>query len=67
VQENVGGVDLAIRSVVGPALMVAAFRPLGARNGRWAGLAALVSGALVTESAITRTCPLNALLRIDTR
>jgi hypothetical protein len=66
-QENVGGPDLAARVVAGPALISWALGPGGARRGRTAGLAALVAGALVVESAITRTCPLNALVGRDTR
>lgn len=66
-QENVGGIDYAGRWVLGPVLVGTALTKLGATKGRPAGLAALVGGALVIESAITRTCPLNAVLGIDTR
>lgn len=66
-QENVGDRDRRLRWVLGSGLVVAALGPLGAREGRLRGLGALVSGALVLESAITRTCPINAWLGIDTR
>jgi hypothetical protein len=67
VQENVGDLDQRMRLVVGPALVLAALGPLGARRGRPVGLGALVAGALIVDSAISRTCPVNELLGIDTR
>jgi hypothetical protein len=66
-QENVGDRDRRLRFVVGPTLLAAGLGPLGAREGRLGGLAALVAGALTLESAITRTCPVNAALGIDSR
>jgi hypothetical protein len=66
-KENVGGADQLLRTLVGPALIAAGLTRLGATGGRTLGLAALVGGALILESAITRTCPLNALLGLDTR
>ena len=65
-QENVGGADRALRSVAGPALIALGLTRLGAREGRRAGLCALVLGALTTETVITRVCPLNAVLGLDT-
>jgi uncharacterized membrane protein len=66
-KENVGGADQLLRTIIGPALITAGLSRLGARSGSAAGLLALVGGALILESAITRTCPVNAALRIDTR
>lgn len=66
-RENVGDRDQAARFVLGPALIALGLGPLGARQGRAAGLGALVLGALVVESAVTRTCPVNAALGLDTR
>jgi hypothetical protein len=66
-RENVGPEDRAVRMLVGPALMALGFTRLGGRDGELAGLATMIGGALVIESAITRVCPLNALLGIDTR
>ncbi|XYI02577.1 DUF2892 domain-containing protein [Sorangium sp. So ce1128] len=40
---------------------------LGGLKGRPGGLVALVAGALIVESAITRVCPVNRLLGVDTR
>ncbi len=65
-QENVGDEDRLVRSIVGPALVVAGLTTLGAREGRAVGLAATIAGALIIESAVTRVCPLNAALGIDT-
>lgn len=65
--ENVGDRDRALRWVAGPALMGLGLTVLGARSGRPLGLAATVAGALLVESAITRVCPANAALGIDTR
>jgi uncharacterized membrane protein len=66
-KENVGTTDRVVRSVLGPALLVLGYRRLGARRGRLAGLATMIAGTLVIESAVTRVCPLNAALGIDTR
>ena len=37
-QENVGGAELVVRSLAGPALLLAALTVLGARQGKPAGL-----------------------------
>jgi uncharacterized membrane protein len=66
-KENVGGADQLLRTIIGPALITAGLSRFGARSGSTAGLLALVGGALILESAITRTCPVNAALQIDTR
>jgi hypothetical protein len=66
-KENVGKLDRSMRSVLGPLLMAVGYTLLRGRQGRPAGLAALVGGALVIDSAITRVCPLNAALGVDTR
>jgi uncharacterized membrane protein len=66
-KENVGDTDRAIRALVGPALVAAGVTRLGGRLGRTGGMAAVVGGALILESAITRVCPLNAAMGVDTR
>ena len=63
---NVGQIDQVIRGIVGPSLVAAALVRLGARQGQPMGLLALAGGALMIESAITRVCPLNAALGINT-
>ncbi len=65
-KENVGGKDQAVRAVVGPLLMTAGLTMLGGRQGKVSGLVAMMAGAMVTETAITKTCPLNELAGIDT-
>lgn len=65
--ENVGDRDRMLRSIAGPAMMGLGLTVLGARQGRPLGLLATVAGALIVESAITRVCPLNAAIGIDTR
>lgn len=66
-KENVGRIDRITRGIAGPALAVLGYRWLGGRSGRKLGMAAIVGGALVSESAITRVCPLSALAGVDTR
>ena len=65
-RENVGGLDRRVRLVAGPALMAFGFTRLGGRDGTIPGLLALLGGALITETAITRVCPLNEVLGVDT-
>ena len=66
-KENVGSGDRLIRSVTGPALMAMGYRRWGGDRGRVRGLMAIVAGTLLLESAVTRVCPVNALLGLDTR
>jgi hypothetical protein len=66
-KENVGTEDRLLRFVVGPLLIGLGYARLGGNHGAPAGLAAMIGGALVVESAITAVCPLNALLGLDTR
>jgi hypothetical protein len=66
-KENVGTIDRVARSVIGPGLIALGYTRWGGNQGRLAGLVAIVSGAVLVESAITRVCPLNALFGIDTR
>jgi uncharacterized membrane protein len=66
-QENVGGADRALRSIAGPALVALGLTRLGARDGQAVGILAVVLGALTTETVVTRVCPFNAALGLDTR
>ena len=66
-KENVGTTDRVIRSIVGPGLIALGYTRLGGSEGRLAGLLAMMGGVAVVESAITRTCPVNGLLGLDTR
>lgn len=66
-KENVGKKDRLIRSFTGPALLGVGYTVLEGRKGRAAGLAVMITGALLLESALTKVCPVNAFLGIDTR
>jgi hypothetical protein len=65
-QENVGSTDQWLRIAVGGALVLGATRSLGARGAFASGLI-LATGALLLQTAVTRVCPVNAALRLDTR
>lgn len=66
-KENVGRADQALRAIAGPLLLYAGYDLLKGKRGKIGGIAAMIFGALVLESAVTRTCPMNAILGIDTR
>lgn len=65
-RENVGGADRMMRAVAGPALLAMGYARWGGREGDVLGLLAMLGGALITETAITRVCPLNEALGVDT-
>ena len=65
-RENVGGVDRTVRGVAGPLLVALGYARWGGRRGALPGLAAMLAGALIAETALTRVCPLNEALSIDT-
>lgn len=65
-KQNVGQADRAMRSVLGPALLALGYTTLNGREGGTAGVAAMAAGAIITGTAITRFCPINALFGIDT-
>lgn len=64
-KENVGLIDRIVRTVLGSGLLAVGASSL--REAPVVGVVAAVAGALVLESAVTRVCPLNAALGIDTR
>lgn len=66
-KENVGNKDRLIRAVVGPALIGLGYLALGGNKGKLAGLSTIIGGTLLAESALTKVCPVNAFLGIDTR
>ncbi len=66
-QENVGRIDRIVRFLVGPALAGVGYTRLGGSRGNPIGLAAMLAGTLLVDSAVTRVCPMNALLHLDTR
>ncbi|HET7230645.1 MAG TPA: DUF2892 domain-containing protein [Longimicrobium sp.] len=65
-RENVGGADRTFRLVAGPMLMALGYARLGGRDGGVGGILAMLAGALITETAITRVCPVNEALNVDT-
>jgi hypothetical protein len=67
VKENVGSTDRVVRSLAGTLLILLGYTRLGARRGRLPGLFGIAGGAMLLESAVTRVCPLNALLGWDSR
>lgn len=64
-QENVGNADRLWRIGIGASLATVGLLRL--RSGRLGPALLFASGALLLESAITRVCPINSLLGIDTR
>lgn len=66
-KENVGTEDQILRSFTGTALLSLGYKRLGGRNGKILGLSAMILGALILESAVTKVCPLNAALGINTK
>ena len=62
---NVGKTEQIIRGVAGPALLALGLTVLGATKGKVPGLLALVGGVILTETAVTRTCPLYSALGIS--
>ena len=65
-KENVGGADRIVRAVAAPVLIALGYTRLGGNRGALPGVLAIVTGALLAETAITRVCPMNELLGIDT-
>jgi hypothetical protein len=66
--ENVGRVDQIVRFIVSPPLIAVGVRGLGRRRGSLIGpTAVLLFGEALLSSAVTRVCPLNRALGIDTR
>ena len=64
-RENVGGWDRATRAVAGPVLLALGYGRWGGSTGRLPGLLAMLGGAFITETAVTRVCPLNEALGVD--
>lgn len=62
-KENVGAREQAVRALIGPLLMGRGLR----RRGRLGGLLTLLTGAAITQTALTRVCPVNRLLGITHR
>lgn len=66
-KENVGRNDQLIRSIAGPALIAVGYFALGGNKGKIGGILSIMTGTVIAESAITRVCPVNEFLGLDTR
>lgn len=66
-KENVGDTDQLVRSFIGPGLMTLGYFYLGGNKGNILGISTIVAGTIIAESALTRTCPANNFLGINTR
>jgi hypothetical protein len=64
-KEDVGCAERVVRSIAGPALARGGLTVLGARQGKRAGLGALALRAVITETALSKTCSVNGLLGRD--
>lgn len=64
-KENVGRLDRIIRGVVGPSAVALSISQL--RKHPILAALGIVVGAIVTETAVTRVCPVSSALGIDTR
>ena len=76
-RENVGGWDRRIRSVAGPLLLGVGARLLARRGNPvtrmlarravpFGGLAAVLAGAVLSQTAVTGVCPRSSALGINT-
>lgn len=65
-QENVGGTERVVRALVGPSLVAWGLTILGPARRKLGPVALIVAGALVTETVITKTCPLSEVLGLNT-
>jgi uncharacterized membrane protein len=65
VKENVGRTERIVRIVVGASVAAASLTQI--RRHPILALVGAVAGALVTETGVTRVCPLNTAFGIDTR
>ena len=64
-KENVGGADRVARAVAGPVLLALGYARLGGDRGSLPGLLAMLGGAFLVETAITRVCPVNEVVGVD--
>lgn len=66
-KENIGKEERMIRSIAGPALIGLGLIALGGHKGKIGGLLSMIAGTLITETAITKVCPVNHFFGVDTR
>lgn len=65
-RHNVGGLDRALRLLLGPLLLALGLFALGGIQGRFAGVLAALVGLGSLASAVTGYCPLYLPFRIST-
>ena len=65
-KENVGGADRIARAVAGPVLFALGYARWGGREGGLPGILAMLGGAFLVETALTRVCPVNEVAGVDT-
>lgn len=65
-EKNVGRSDRMLRAFIGPSLTLLGYSRWGGKERRWPGLFAMALGWFFSETARTRSCPINELLGIDT-
>lgn len=66
-KENVGKKDRIIRTIIGTALLPLGYKKWGGENGNILGISVMMFGALLLESVITRVCPINNALGVNTK
>jgi len=66
-KENVGTMDQTLRGIFGPLLVLTSYSRLKAGKGGLLSGLGMILGTALTETAITRVCPLNKLMRVDSR
>ena len=66
VRENVGGPERVLRATIGPALVAWGWLILGPTRRQSGPVALMIMGVLVTETAVTKVCPISAVFGIDT-
>jgi hypothetical protein len=65
-RENVGGAERALRATIGPALVAWGWLVLAPARHKSGPVVLMLTGALVTETAVTKVCPVSAVFGIDT-
>lgn len=66
-KENVGKEDQIVRTIVGISLLPLGYKKWGGENGNLIGIGVMMFGVLLLESAVTKVCPLNKALGVNTK
>lgn len=65
-RENVGGADRLLRVAIGPAVVLWGWILLSPAERKSGPVALMLTGALLSETALTKVCPVSAVFGIDT-